>query len=393
MTMNKKALFILSAGHLITDLNTGALPALLPFFKGTLNLSYTTAGGILLMSHLSSSVVQPAFGYLLERYPARWFLPLSPFIAGLGMALAGFAPSYLLLLACVILSGLGTASFHPEGYRTAHWFAGEKKATGISIFSVGGNLGMAIGPLWAIGLVTYFGMKGTLAMILPGVLIGAILLFPAGWHMPSLPLIPTQQSLPSKAPPTRRTAVSLAFLVGLVIVRSWAHLGLVSYIPFYYIEFLKGDPLYAGKLVTTFLLAGALGTLVGAPIADAWGHKKFVSASLILVVPLLFIFYKVGGWMAFVIIALAGMVLVSSFSVTIVMAQNLLPQNLGLAAGLMVGFGMGTGGIGVTLLGAIADRWGVPLALQSILILPLLGLIFLGLLKYPPEEIGGGTKP
>jgi FSR family fosmidomycin resistance protein-like MFS transporter len=113
---------------------------------------------------------------------------------------------------------------------------------------------------------------------------------------------------------------------------------------------------------------------------------------MILVIPLLILFYNVGGWVAFVIIGLAGMVLVSSFSVTIVMAQALLPQNLGLAAGLVVGFGMGTGGIGVTLLGAIADRWGVPMAIQSIIILPLLGLVLIGLLKYPPNKIEGEMR-
>jgi len=392
MKMNKKALFILSAGHLITDLNQGALPTLLPFFKGTLNLSYTTAGVILLLSNLSSSVIQPAFGYLLERYPSRWFLPLSPFIAGLGMALAGFAPSYLLLLACVILSGLGAASFHPEGYRTAHQFTGEKKATGISLFSVGGNLGMAIGPLWAISLVTFFGMRGTLAMIAPGILIGAILLLPAGWLIPAIPSASVQRSQEARVPLTERSPSSLAFLISFVIIRSWIHLGLMSYIPFYYIEFLKGDPLYAGQLISTFLMAGALGTLIGAPIADSWDHKKFLCASMILVIPLLILFYNVGGWVAFVIIGLAGMVLVSSFSVTIVMAQTLLPQNLGLAAGLVVGFGMGTGGIGVTLLGAIADRWGVPMAIQSIIILPLLGLVLIGLLKYPPNKIEGEMR-
>jgi FSR family fosmidomycin resistance protein-like MFS transporter len=252
---------------------------------------------------------------------------------------------------------------------------------------------MAIGPLWAISLVTFFGMKGTLAMIVPGILIGAILLLPAGWLIPPIPAASIQLSQEARVPFAERNPRSLALLISFVIIRSWMHLGLISYIPFYYIEFLKGDPLYAGKLVSTFLMAGALGTLIGAPIADAWGHKKFVSASMILVIPLLFLFYKVGGWVAFIIIGLAGMVLVSSFSVTIVMAQTLLPQNVGLAAGLVVGFAMGTGGVGVTLLGAVADRWGVPMAIQSILILPLLGLIPIGLLKYPTVKTRGEIRP
>jgi len=241
-------------------------------------------------------------------------------------------------------------------------------------------------------LVTFFGMRGTLAMIAPGILIGAILLLPPGWLIPAIPSASVQRSQEARVPLAERSPSSLAFLISFVIIRSWIHLGLMSYIPFYYIEFLKGDPLYAGQLVSTFLMAGALGTLIGAPIADSWDHKKFLCASMILVIPLLILFYNVGGWVAFVIIGLAGMVLVSSFSVTIVMAQTLLPQNLGLAAGLVVGFGMGTGGIGVTLLGAIADRWGVPMAIQSIIILPLLGLVLIGLLKYPPNKIEGEMR-
>jgi FSR family fosmidomycin resistance protein-like MFS transporter len=137
MKINKKALAILSAGHAVTDVNQGALPALLPFFKEALNLSYTMAGVILLFGNLTSSVIQPAFGYLSDKRPIGWLLPLAPFIACLGLSLTGLIPNYALLLICVIVSGIGIASFHPEGFKTAYFFTGEKKATGMSIFSVG----------------------------------------------------------------------------------------------------------------------------------------------------------------------------------------------------------------------------------------------------------------
>jgi FSR family fosmidomycin resistance protein-like MFS transporter len=145
MEMNKKALAILSAGHLVTDINQGALPALLPFFKEALNLSYTTSGVILLSSNLTSSIIQPAFGHLSDRRPIGWFLPFSPLIACLGLSITGFLSSYSLLLLCVMLTGFGVASFHPEGFKTAYFFTGDKKATGMSIFAVGGNLGSAHG--------------------------------------------------------------------------------------------------------------------------------------------------------------------------------------------------------------------------------------------------------
>src|SRR4030042_159891 len=154
MKTNKKTLAILSAGHLITDINQGALPALLPFFKEALNLSYTTSGVILLSSNLTSSIIQPVFGHLSDKRPVGWLLPLSPLIACLGLSLTGFVSSYSLIILSVILSGFGVASFHPEGFKTAHFFTGDKKATGMSIFAVGGNLGIALGPIMALSLVS-----------------------------------------------------------------------------------------------------------------------------------------------------------------------------------------------------------------------------------------------
>ena len=144
MKLNKKALAVLSAAHLVTDINQGALPVLLPIFKEALNLSYTMSGVILLSANLTSSVIQPAFGHLSDRRPMGWFLPLAPLIACLGLSLTGLVSNYPLLLICVMISGIGVASFHPEGFKTAYYFTGDKKATGMSIFAVGGNFGIAI---------------------------------------------------------------------------------------------------------------------------------------------------------------------------------------------------------------------------------------------------------
>jgi FSR family fosmidomycin resistance protein-like MFS transporter len=385
MKINKKALAILSAGHLVTDINQGALPALLPFFKEALNLSYTMAGTILLFGNLTSSVIQPAFGYISDRRPMGWFLPLAPFIACLGMSITGLIPHYSLLLICVIVSGIGIASFHPEGFKTAYFFTGEKKATGMSIFAVGGNLGIALGPICALMLVTAFGLKGTLGIIIPGVILSAILFFSISWLTAPVHTA-FKQTKAERKPLSKKESLSLLILIAVVIMRSWTQFGLVSYIPFYYIDYLKENPLYAGKLVSTFLMAGVLGTLIGAPLADRWGHKKFLSATMLLMSPLLLLFYNMKGPIVFVILGIAGMVLISTFSITVVMAQTLIPHHLGMASGLMVGFAIGTGGIGVTLLGTIADHWGVPMALKSIFILPLIGFGLSLMVGYPPKK-------
>lgn len=386
MEMNKKALAILSAGHLITDINQGALPALLPFFKEALNLSYTTSGVILLSSNLTSSIIQPAFGHLSDRRPIGWFLPLSPFIACLGLSLTGFLSSYSLLILCVMLTGFGVASFHPEGFKTAYFFTGDKKATGMSIFAVGGSFGMAVGPILALTLVTSFGLKGILGLIMPGILIAIVLLFNLPMLFTPVKLAHKEAKKEVKRPLSKNQKKAFFLLISIATVRSWAQLGLVAYIPFYYINYLKGNPIYAGKLVSTFLMAGAFGTLIGAPLADRWGHRKFLLTTLILSFPLLLLFYNSSGPTAFVLLGIAGMVFNSTFALTTVMAQILLPQYLGMASGMMVGFTISAGGVGVTLLGTIADIWGVPMAIKAIFAMPLIAFVLALLLKYPLKE-------
>ena len=386
MKLNKKALAILSAAHLVTDINQGALPALLPFFKEAMNLSYTTSGVILLASNLTSSIIQPVFGHLSDRRPIGWFLPLSPFIACLGLSLTGLISNYSVLLICVMVSGIGIASFHPEGFKTAYYFTGDKKATGMSIFAVGGNFGIAVGPILALTLVTSFGLKGTLSMILPGILIAIILFFNRSTFTTPVELAHREAKKEVKAPLSKNQKISFSLLVSIATIRAWIQFGLATYIPFYYINYLKGNPLYAGKLVSTFLLAGALGTLIGAPLADRWGHKRFLLISLILSFPLLLLFYYSSGFMAFILLGVAGMVLISTFALTTVMGQALLPQHLGIASGMMVGFTISAGGIGVTLLGAIADTWGVPMAIKAIFALPLIAFGLGLLVKYPLER-------
>jgi FSR family fosmidomycin resistance protein-like MFS transporter len=386
MKLNKKALAILSVAHLFTDINQGALPALLPFFKEALKLSYTTSGVILLATSLTSSIIQPVFGHLSDRRPIGWLLPLSPFIACLGLSLTGLVSNYPLLLICVMVSGIGIASFHPEGFKTAYYFTGDKKATGMSIFAVGGNFGIAIGPLTALTLVTSFGLKGTLSYLIFGILIAIILFFNMPMLTTPVEFAHREAKKESKTPLSKNQKISFSLLVIIATIRGWVQFGMATYIPFYYINYLKGNPLYAGKLVSTFLLSGVLGTVLGASLADLWGHKKILLISLILPFPFLLLFYNSTGLMTFIFLGIAGLVLLSTFALTTVMGQTLLPQHLGMASGLMVGLTISAGGIGVTILGVIADTWGVPMAIKAIFVLPLIAFGLALLVKYPLDK-------
>jgi FSR family fosmidomycin resistance protein-like MFS transporter len=208
-----------------------------------------------------------------------------------------------------------------------------------------------------------------------------LLSFQWGYLRSAQPLSTDNQTPAVSGPPGAYLALFL--VIATVVMRSWIQLGFMTYIPFYFIEHLKGDPLYSGKLVSAFLLGGVAGTIFGSMLADRWGHKEYLVCSLVatsLLSPLILL--ATGPWL-FVVLTLMGVALISSFTVTIVMAQRLLPHRLGVASGLMVGFAIGAGGFGVTLLGVIADHFGVAAALKSILVLPLMGLGFALLIPYP----------
>ncbi|MBI4962298.1 MAG: MFS transporter [Desulfomonile tiedjei] len=370
---NLKILLILSLGHLVTDIYQGSLPALLPLLKEKLLLSYTMTGVIMMAANLTSSVVQPVFGYLSDKKEKIFLLPLGCLCAGIGFSLVGLPDEYAIVLALVMVSGLGVAAFHPEGYKTARFFTGDKMATGMSVFSVGGNLGFAVGPIISLAIVTRLGFDYLPAMIVLSLVFVALVSY--AWGSVASPKQGTLEKAMSSEGATRGVYLSLFLIIATVIMRSWTQIGLMTYIPFYYIDVLKGDPLYAAQLVSVFLIGGVVGTIGGSIIADRVGHKRYLIASLLLATVLFPLIFITEGLMLFVALGVVGMVLISSFTVTIVMAQELLPRNLGIASGLMVGFAIGTGGIGVTILGVIADHYGVPVALKSIWLLPLAGLL------------------
>ena len=372
---NARILSLLALGHLVVDTSQGALPALLPFLKSTFALSYAAAGTVLLVASVTSSVIQPVFGYLSDRMARRWLLPWALIVASAGVALVGFAPSYAVLLVLVLLGGLGIAAYHPEGYKTANLAAGDRKATGLSLFSLGGNIGVALGPPAVTLLVPTFGLRGTLAFLVPGLLVSSLIAL----VLPSL--VAQAPGRPATAAGPRSDAATemrgaMALLIGVVTIRSWTQLGLVAYIPFYYVDVLKMDARVVGPLLFAFLGAGAVGTLLCGPVADRFGPRRYITCTLAVMTPLLALFLWLGGGLgSAVALTLAGFILVSSFSITVALGQAYLPRRLGMAAGLIVGLAIGTGGIGVALLGWVADHFGVLASLRVVVALPLVGFL------------------
>src|SRR5262245_6561990 len=368
-----RVLGLLALGHLVVDMNQGSIAPLLPFLKPVFGLSYAASAVILLAASMTSSLVQPVFGYLADRAPRRWLLPWSVLLAAVGVSLAGLAPSYWSLLLLVVVSGLGVAAYHPEGYRTANQVAGDRKATGLSLFSIGGNIGIALGPPAVTLLVPRFGLPGTLGLLGPGVVVAALL----ATVLPGLVPAPTQPvASRARAGTGRDMRGAMALLIAVVTVRSWTQLGLVTYVPFLYVDALGKDPRLVGPLLFLFLGAGAVGTLAGRPLADRWGPRRYIVMSLLVSIPLIVLFlWRPDSWIGVAALAATGFVLVSSFSVTVALGQAYLPRHLGMAAGLIVGLAIGTGGLGVTLLGWIADHWGLQTTLHLVAALPVVGFI------------------
>ena len=381
--MNLRILLILSLGHLMTDIYQGALPSILPYLKAKLSLSYAHTGVILMTANFTSSILQPVFGYLSDRREKLFLLPLGCLAAGLGLSCLPLAGQYGLTLALVAISGLGVASYHPEGYKTAYFFTGARPATGMSVFSVGGNLGFALGPLIALTIISRLGFPYLPIMLSFSLIFLGLL--PRFWKTLHQPKSPQLRSKTADSGARPGTHLALALIIAVVIMRSWTQLGLMTFIPFYYIDVLQGDPLYSGTLVSVFLLGGVAGTLGGAALADRWGHKRLLSLSMLLTGLLFPLIRLAGGLWLFVVLAVVGMVLISSFTVTVVMAQRLLPRHLGVASGLMVGFAIGAGGLGVTILGIVADRYGVLTALNAIIFLPLIGMLLSLGIKEPGQ--------
>jgi FSR family fosmidomycin resistance protein-like MFS transporter len=379
---NAKLISLLALGHLVVDTNQGSLPALLPFLKSAHGLSYAQAGVVVLAANITSSIVQPAFGYFADQMARRWLLPLSVLLSGVGLGLTGVAPGFGALLLLVVVMGLGVAAYHPEGYRTATSVAGDRKATALSWFSLGGNVGVALGPPVITALIAGLGLAGALGMLVPSAVMALLLIG-------ALPLLAGSPAAAARVERRVRGADmpgAMALLILVVTIRSWTQLAFTTFVPFYYVDVLQADPRLVGPVLFVFLGAGALGTIVAGPLADRWGPRQFLTWVFVAAAPLGVLFLLSSGVFAVVALGLFGAVLVSTFTIAVVLGQAYLPRHAGMASGLIVGFAIGAGGLGVTLLGWVADHWGLPAALWISALLPLAGFAVALLLPAPRSE-------
>lgn len=379
--MQRKNLIKLSFGHAITDINGGALPIMLAYLQPVFLLTQFQVGMAVMAFNITSSVIQPAFGIYSDRYRLPWLMPAGCLLAGLGMWLTGMAPDFYTMLLAVLLSGLGVAAFHPEGSKYARYSSGRNKVSGMALFSVGGNVGVALGPVLATLLYGLAQLKGTAGFLVVCAAMALVLYLSLPYFEASrVTVAPAGQEAGSGAERSGfslpwKVAVPLILVLLIVTFRSWVNYGVLTFVPQYYIHHLNRSEIYATVINFLFLAAGAAGTLIGGPIADRWGMKTVIIGSMALQVPLLYLFLHLDGVWAVLSITLAGLALVSTFAVTLVYGQELMPGRVGLASGLIIGFGVGMGGVGTPLIGYIADHWGFMTALNALIALPLISLV------------------
>jgi MFS transporter, FSR family, fosmidomycin resistance protein len=379
--IDSRAMAALSTGHLGVDFAGGALPAMLPFLVEDFDLSYTLAAALILASALASSIVQPLFGFWSDRRGAVWLLPAGVAIGGAGMALAALSPSYGLVVLFVVVSGLGTAAYHPEGSKFAAYVSGARRASGMSLFSIGGNLGYSLGVVVTTAVVVALGLHGAAFVVVPTLVIAAMLLVATPYLLSFVP----ESTGHARHESGEDRLGAMALLLGIVTVRSIAWFGLITFVPLYEVS-IGNSKGYGNTLLSLMLLAGAAGTLIAGPAADRYGRRPVILVSNLVIAPAIAVFLAAGGLAGAVSLIVIGMAVVGTFSVTMVMSQEYMPGHIGMASGLSIGFSIGLGGIAAVMLGAVADSIDLRTALWVCAVAPLVGA---GLtLLLPPTRSG-----
>ena len=370
----------LAAAHMITDIYMPVLPAILPLLIANNGYSYLTAGLLVTAYNVTSSFTQPVIGWLSDKRGLTISVSISLFISAVFVALMGVVHDYYLVMAFAVLAALGHACFHPTALSlVSRLCSAENRGRITSYFVVGGNLGYAIGPVLAGVLVWWLGLPGLVLLVIPALVMVVVLrrLLPGGiaaaQEAHAAPLHPVAD-VPSKWP--------FVILMVASILRAWAVFAAITYLPMYLVS--QGYSLVvASTALTLMLLTGVAGQVAGGHISDRVGRKEFMVFALAGAVPFFYLFFATSGVLQMVALLCFGFCLWSTFAVAVAMSHELLPGNVGLASGVMLGLAIGFGGLGVAVNGVIADHYSLAVAIGTIPLPIIAAVILLAFLPYP----------
>lgn len=378
---------LLSVGHAVDDLYQGAVPALIPFFVASRHWDYAAASGITVAATVLSSVVQPVFGVLTDRRRLPWLVPLGMSLAGAGVGLSGLGRSYLFTWLAIALSGLGVAAYHPESARLAR-VASRGSHVAMSWFSVGGNVGFALGPVIVAGVLGVLGVGGTLPLALPALIFAAITLHAL-----------RGQATPEAAPATEVKSGSgqddwpdFLKLTVAVIARSVVTFGLGTFLALFVEHRLQAGTAVGETALVVFYGVGALGTILGGRLAVRFGRIRTIRASYLLGIPALAGLWAIPGPAIFVPIAAAAIVFYVPFSLHVTLGQDYLPSRIGTASGVTLGLAVSVGGFAAPVLGAIADQTSLRTAIAVLVLMPIISSL-VGLTLHEPNPAPPSVVP
>jgi len=379
-------LLTLMLGHLTVDSYVGVIPVLYPVLIGRFQLSLATVGLVSLAYGGMAAISQPLFGVIADRFGTR-LTGLALAWTAITFALIGFVPTFPLLLALACLSGLGSGAFHPFGALDVRaLLPAWRRSFGMSVYVTAGTVGVAIGPLVGIVLFGALGIHGTGLLLIPGLAAGLYLL----WRMRAAPLRtgPAALSAAGQAVPV----FALAIVIGVMMSRSWTVGVFQAFTPTWYAQLGYGPGFY-GPLVTTLVLASAVGTVGCGSLADRYGRRTVILATLVLSAPAILLYTLFPGPWAFLTAILIGVLAASTAPLMLLMAQQLMASRAGLASGLVMGLGFVTGAIGVPINGAIADAIGLQKSLMTHVILVLATLVIAWFLPREDEMERHSVNP
>ncbi|MEV6047792.1 MFS transporter [Streptomyces xanthochromogenes] len=376
-------MFLLAVGHSCVDVYQGTVAALVPFFVAERAYSYAAASGIVLAASLLSSIVQPLFGALTDRWAMPWLLPVSTAVAGAGIALSAWGGSYVTTLAMVAVSGVGVAAYHPESARVAR-LASAGSHTAMGWFSLGGNLGFATAPLLVAGVVGAGGLRAAPLLVVPAAL-GSVLCVLA------LRAVRTPDRAGSGVARAvgRDDRASFVKLCVAVVCRSLVFVGLAAFVALYARQRVGGGQLAGSAALFTLYAGGAAGTVVGGRLAARWERVRVVCWSYAAAVPAVAGVVFVPGPGFYLFVALTSAALYVPFSLQVTLGQDYLPSRIGTASGVTLGLTVSVGGVASPLIGAAADATSLRTALAPLIVFPVLAWLLTRRLPEPaqPEPI------
>ena len=370
-------LFSISFAHLLNDLIQAIIPSVYPILKQNYGLTFTQIGLITFSFQLTASVFQPFVGYYTDKYPKPFSQVYGMIFSSLGIISLSYANNLPWIIVSVMLIGLGSAIFHPESARISNMASGGKRGLAQSIFQVGGNLGTAIAPLLVAAIVVPNSQKYILWFLI-GSSMGLVMISKiAFWYRDNLKLKFNKKRLfiEQHDLPNKKVKMAIGILLFVIFTKFFYSASLSTYYQFFVIEKFHLSIQQAQYHMFIYLIAYALGTILGGPLGDKFGRKYIIWFSVFGATPFALLLPYANLFYTDVLMIIIGIIISSAFPAIIVYAQELLPKKLGMVSGLFYGFAFGMGALGSALLGILADHTSITFVYQICSYLPILGIV------------------